>query len=324
MNIMTAYFCNVMKIHTDISNLPSFKNAVITIGTFDGVHEGHKRVIGQLVEDAKEIDGESVIITFHPHPRKIVSSSILGIRLLNTIDERIELIDKLGVDHLVITPFTEVFANMAPESYVEQFLVAKFLPKTIIIGYDHRFGKDREGDINLLAQLQAKYNYNLIEIPKHILDNISISSTKIREALLKGDSKCANTLLGYHYFFEGEVVHGDKIGRTLGYPTANLKLYSDEKIVPTDGIYAVYADIVSTKELPSEKYKGMMSIGFRPTVDGRRRVIEVNLFDFDQEIYGETVRVYVKKYLRKEIKYDNLNELVTQIGQDKIESLAIL
>jgi riboflavin kinase/FMN adenylyltransferase len=307
-----------MKLYRDIENLPSFKNAVITIGTFDGVHEGHKKIIDHLKEEAKQINGESVIITFHPHPRKVVSSSILGIRLINTLEEKIELLEKTGIDNLVIIPFTEVFANQPAEDYVKNFLIDKFHPNTIIIGYDHRFGRDRQGDYLLLEKLIPEYHYVLKEIPRHVLDEIAISSTNIREAIVHGDIETANKLLGYYFFFEGMVVDGDKLGRKLGYPTANLKATDEEKISMGNGIYAVYADV------EGEHKKGMMSIGFRPTVDGKKRVVEVNIFDFDKDIYGKKIRVYVKKYLRAEEKFENLEALVKQIDRDKVDSLAIL
>ncbi len=259
-----------MQIHYDINRLPVFKNAVVTIGTFDGVHEGHKKIIDQLTKTAQEAGGESVIITFHPHPRKIVSSSILGIRLINTLQEKTELLDQLGINHLVVTPFTEVFANQEPEDYLKDFLIDKFHPHTIIIGYDHHFGKNRKGNYKLLESYQEKYGYHLKEIPKHILDHIGISSTKIRESILNGDTATTNHLLGYDFFFEGEVVHGDKLGRELGYPTANLKVQNEEKILPGDGIYAVYASVKNIDGHYGPVLKGMMSIGFRPTVDGTK------------------------------------------------------
>jgi len=309
-----------MKVHRDIDNLPVFRNAVVTIGTFDGVHMGHRQILDKLKEEAIAINGETVIITFHPHPRKVISSTILGIRLINTLDERLQLLEQHGIDHVVIVPFTDAFANLPAEDYIKNFLVNRFHPHTVIIGYDHRFGRDRLGDYKLLEKKAIEYNYHLKEIPKHILDNISISSTNIREAILHNDTETANLLLGYEFFFSGVVVHGDKIGRTLGYPTANLKVQDEEKITPGNGIYAVYASLPGS----SKRLKGMMSIGFRPTVDGRRRVIEVNLFDFSEEIYDQTLTVYVKKYLREEVKFEGLEALVRQIDQDKIDSLAIL
>ncbi len=309
-----------MKVHYDIEQLPEFRNAIITIGTFDGVHMGHRQIIDKLKAEAKANDGETVIITFHPHPRKVVSSAILGIRLINTLSERIEILTRLGINHLVVVPFTEVFANQPAEDYIKNFLVDKFHPHTIIIGYDHRFGRDRLGDYRLLEKKATEYNYQLKEIPKHVLENIAISSTNIRQAILHNDIATADTLLGYEFFFSGVVVHGDKIGRKLGYPTANLKINDDEKIIPGNGIYAVYAQ----PEGYTERLKGMMSIGFRPTVDGKKRVVEVNIFDFDTEIYGETLKVFVKKYLREEIKFNGLEELVQQMDQDKINSLNVL
>jgi len=309
-----------MQVHYDIEQLPVFRNAIITIGTFDGVHMGHRQIIDKLKTEAKSQNGETVIITFHPHPRKVVSSAILGIRLINTLTERIDLLAQLGIDHLVVVPFTDAFANQAAEDYIKDFLVDKFHPHTIIIGYDHRFGRDRLGDYRLLEKKAVEYNYHLKEIPKHILENISISSTNIRQAILHNDIATADKLLGYDFFFSGKVIHGDKLGRKLGYPTANLKINDEEKIIPGNGIYAVYAQ----PEGYSEKLKGMMSIGFRPTVDGKKRVVEVNIFDFDKEIYDQTLKVFVKKYLREEVKFNGLDELVKQIDQDKVNSLKVL
>ena len=325
-----------MQVHRNIDKLPEFRNAVITIGTFDGVHMGHRRIIEELKKEATAIHGETVIITFHPHPRKIISSPSPGIRLINTLDEKKELLENLGIDHLVVVPFTEEFSNQPAEEYIGNFLVAKFHPHTIIIGYDHRFGKERKGNYLLFEEKAPVFNYVLKEIPKHILDEIAISSTKIREALQEGKIETAAKLLGYDFFFEGKVVDGEKLGRKLGYPTANLILANQEKIIPRDGIYAVYAALRSptdkapgTDDIPDREsfasvMKGMMSIGFRPTVNGNNRVIEVNIFDFDREIYGKRLRVYVRKYLRPEIKFDSLDALVKQIDQDKKDSLEVL
>jgi len=307
-----------MQIHLDINQLPQFKNAVITIGTFDGVHLGHKQIIDSLKEEASIAGGESVIITFHPHPRKVVSSVITGVRLINTLAERIELLEKTGIDHLVIVPFTDFFANQTAEEYIKDFLVEKFSPHTIIIGYDHRFGRERSGDYKLMEEKALVYNYVLKEIPEHILNTIKVSSTNIRNAILHSQVEEANALLGYDFFFEGEVFHGDKIGRELGYPTANLKSTDEEKICLGDGIYAVYVTV------EGKIYKGMMSIGFRPTVNGKVRVTEVNIFDFAKEIYGEKIRVTVKKYLRSEVKFDGLEALKMQLHKDKEDSLACL
>ena len=335
-----------MTVHTNIQALPVFNNALITIGTFDGVHGGHQQIIQLMKAEAAKIAGETIIITFHPHPRKVIGTTPGPVYLLNTLDEKIDLLEKYGIDHLVVVPFTEAFASQDAESYIKDFLVSTFHPHTIIIGYDHRFGKERKGDYLLLEKLAPVFNYQLKEIPKHVLEEISISSTRIREALLNGKIEIADKLLGYEFFFSGTVVHGDKLGRKLGYPTANLKMNDDEKIIPHNGIYAVYGEVRSQNselrdsnekgnsvfdESPDSPLtthhsllKGMMSIGFRPTVDGKKRVIEVNLFDFAEEIYDRTLRVYVKKYLREEIKFDSLDELVKQIDQDKIDSLNVL
>lgn len=309
-----------MKVHYDIEQLPQFHNAVITIGAFDGVHMGHRKIIDRLKAQAEAINGETVIITFHPHPRKVVSSTILGVRLINTLNEKIELFRRLGVHHVVVVPFTDAFANQPAEEYVKKFLVEKFQPHTIIIGHDHRFGKERTGDYLLLEKMAADNNYQLQEIPKQVLDEIAISSTTIRQSLLSGKIEIADKLLGYEFFFTGMVVHGNKLGRKLGYPTANLKVQDEEKIVPGNGIYAVYAK----PEDSNVRLKGMMSIGIRPTINGKQRTIEVNIFDFDEEIYDQHLKVYVKKYLREELKFDNLEDLVKQIDQDKIDSLNVL
>lgn len=327
-----------MQVHRNIEQLPLFRNAVITIGTFDGVHMGHRQIIAKLKEEADRCNGETVIITFHPHPRKIVAQGASPIKLINTLDEKIELLEALGINHLVVVPFTEHFANQSAEDYIREFLVERFKPHTIIIGYDHRFGKGRSGNYLLLEEKAHVYNYTLKEIPKHVLDEIAISSTKIRESLQEGNTSIAEKLLSYQFFFEGKVIHGDKIGRTLGYPTANLEVEDAEKLIPCDGIYAVYVEVDQSKgkrknsnhftpdyRLPTtDSLKGMMSIGFRPTVNGTKRMIEVNIFDFDEDIYSKTVRVYVKKYLRAEVKFDSLEALVKQIDLDKIESLKVL
>ena len=300
-----------MIVHKDLDRLPSFSNAVITIGTFDGVHTGHQKIIQQLKEEAKKINGETVIITFHPHPRKIVGTK--EIKLINKLDEKIELLADKKIDHLVIIPFTEVFSQQSAEEYVHDFLVKKFHPHTLIIGYDHRFGKNREGDYHLLEKLSDEGKYILLEIPVHILNEVSVSSTGIREAISNGDIITANKLLGYDFFFEGKVIEGSRLGRTIGYPTANLKIEDEEKLLPGDGVYAVR---LSIDEI-NHSLKGMMNIGFRPTVDGKRKTIEVNIFDFDEDIYGKKLRVFVKKYLRSEQKFSGLDALKEQLAKDK-------
>ena len=320
-----------MKVHRDINSLPQFSNAAITIGTFDGVHSGHRQIINQLKKEAAVNEGESVIITFDPHPRMILNlkKNQPSIRLLTTLSEKIELLNKQEIDHLVIVPFTLDFSNQPAEEYISEFLVAKFHPKTIIIGYDHRFGNNRAGDYKLLEKCQEKYQYEVKEIPEHVLNHVKISSTKIRSALEDNDIETANECLGYDYFFEGKVIKGNQLGRTLGYPTANLEIQNADKLIPADGIYAVNVSIA--KENNSSRYfvaesfhQGMMSIGYRPTIGDDQRMIEVNIFDFNENIYGRTIRVYVKSFMRKEEKFDNLEALKNQISIDEINARKLL
>ena len=307
----------MIQVHRDLTQLPKFTNAVITIGTFDGVHLGHQQIIKLLKEEAAARGGETVIITFHPHPRKVVAVGRKEIKLLNTLEEKIELLDKKAVDHLVVVPFDVSFSAQSPEDYITNFLVKRFRPHTIIIGYDHKFGKDRAGDYHLLEDYGRKYNYHVKEIPEHILHEVAISSTRVREALLSSDIASANKLLGYDYFFAGKVVEGNRMGRTIGYPTANLQIDDDEKLVPGNGVYAVELSMDEDESL----LKGMMNIGVRPTVDGITRTIEVNIFDFDKDIYGKYIRVYVKHYLRGEVKFNSLEELKRQLGNDKKKAI---
>lgn len=287
---------------------------MITIGTFDGVHTGHRQIIAQLKEEASRINGETVIITFYPHPRKIVGKGD-PVQLLSTQEEKIELLTAYGIDHLIVIPFTREFAEQPAEEYIAGFLVDKIHPHTIIIGYDHRFGKNRAGDYLMLEKYAPVFGYTVKEIPGKVLHEIAVSSTRIRTALLSGATDTANELLGYDYFFEGIVVDGNKLGRTLGYPTANIDIPNSEKLVPCNGIYAVEVTV------NNESLKGMMSIGIRPTIGESPRVIEVNIFDFDRDIYGERIRVYVCYYLRPEEKFNGLEELKAQLAKDKEASL---
>lgn len=306
-----------MQVHRSIESLPLFTNAVITIGTFDGVHEGHQKIISALIKDAASVQGESIIITFDPHPRKIVKPNE-SLQLINTLDEKIELLSQTGINHLVIVPFNQKFSEQPANEYIEYFLIKKFQPHTIIIGYDHHFGKERKGNFMLLAEKADQYNYRLLEIPKYILDEAAVSSTKIREALLHSNIKAANKLLGYEFFFEGKVIHGDALGRQLGYPTANIQYNDSEKIHLGHGVYAAYA-IVNEKQ-----YKAMLSIGVRPSLNHSDERIEVNIFDFDEDIYGKTIRVIVKAFLRQQEKYSSLDDLKKQLSTDKESSLAVL
>lgn len=314
-----------MRVHQNIQELPAFKNAVVTIGTFDGVHLGHQQIIRQLKKEADEISGESVIITFHPHPRKIVAGG-KPVHILNTLPEKTELLNANKIDHLVVVPFDNAFAEQSAAEYVEKFLVEKFHPHTVIIGYDHRFGKGRAGDYHLLEDYGEKLGFLVKEIPERVLNEITISSTAIRNALLHGKIDIANSYLGYDYFFEGIVVKGAAIGKTIGYPTANLHIEQEEKLVPANGVYAVQVQIKNNAadnfEVP--RLNGMMNIGIRPTFNGSSRMIEVHLLGFDDNLYDKTIRVYIKEYIRSEIKFSGIDALKAQLAKDKLQTENIL
>lgn len=305
-----------MKVSRQIDDLPEFKNAAVTIGTFDGVHTGHLQILQQLKKEAAVNTGESVVITFDPHPRKFLTGK--AVELINTMDERIELFEKQQIDHLVIVPFTREFASLSAEKYIKDFLVGKFHPKTIVTGYDHHFGNNREGNYLVLESYAPEFGYTVKEIPQYVLENAAISSTKIRSSLLSGNVEDANTFLGYPYFFSGTVVEGNKLGRTIGFPTANIQLSDEDKLVPGNGVFAVILIV------EGHLYKGMMNIGKRPTVGGLSRVIEVNIFDFDNEIYGQKVSVHIHKRLRNEEKFNGLDALKEQLGKDKVNALEML
>ena len=338
-----------MKVHRElVGSLPDFRNGVITIGTFDGVHVGHQKIISQLKEEAQKIDGETVIITFHPHPRKVVSSIPGDIKLLNTLPEKIRLLEKAGIDHLVVIPFDHAFASQTAEAYINDFLFRHFKPKLIIIGYDHRFGKGRVGNFALLEQRGRELGFEVKEISEQILNEVGISSTKIRKSLLDNEVELANEFLGYPYFFEGMVIEGNKLGRTIGYPTANLHIHSEDKLIPGNGVYAVEIQFqlsslmeeypalagkggvapeggsVFAPEGEGGVFQGMMNIGIRPTVDGKKRVIEVNIFNFDADIYGQTICISIKNYLRGEVKFNSLDELKHQLKTDKEQAIKLL
>ncbi len=309
-----------MKVYHHIDEFVNTGKAVVTIGTFDGVHLGHKKIINRLVETAASLEAESVILTFFPHPRMILHPEDESLKLISTIDEKINLLTDLGVDHLIITPFTRDFSNLLPEDYIKDVLVGKIGMKRMIIGYDHRFGKDRKGGLDLLMQYSDVYGYRVEEIPQEEIDSITISSTKIRKALLDGNVGLASTFLGYPFELSGMVIKGDQIGRTIGFPTANLDIKESYKLIPKDGIYAVRLDITNSKDPKNNtegQLMGMGYIGNRPTVSGMRRNIEVNILDFDRDIYDATVTIYFIEYVRGDKKLNGLPELQHQIALDK-------
>lgn len=305
-----------MQVHFQIDQLPAFNNAAITVGTFDGVHNGHKVILEQLKTAAAACGGESVVITFHPHPRRVLSNADAP-SLLTGLEERIERFQFHGIDHLVVVAFDHVFAGFTALEYIEKFLVALFHPRVIVIGHDHRFGKERKGDFTLLHQMGSQFGYSVKEIPEKLLQNARISSTGIRHALLEGDIEHANRLLGYRYSLEGIVIEGDKLGRTLGFPTANLSITDSDKLIPSSGVYAVEAELVQHGE--QRKLTGMMNIGYRPTVNGRERRIEVHIFHFDEDIYHQRLKVFLVTYTRKEMKFPGLDALKERLSQDKDE-----
>ncbi len=324
-----------MKVYYKLADsLPVFHKAVITIGTFDGVHLGHKQIIEQLKAEAARIGGESVIVTFHPHPRKIISSIPGDVKLLTTLAEKIKLLAATGIDHLVVVPFDHAFANQTADAYVKDFLYQYFKPHTIIIGYDHRFGKGRVGDYHLMEKYSHAFGYEVKEISEKILHEIVISSTKIRHALYDNEIETANQFLGYSYFFEGKVIEGNKLGRTIGFPTANLHVGSEEKLIPGNGVYAVSVVLIESGLASIEPiskvtaipkfFQGMMNIGIRPTVGGNKRVIEVNIFDFDEDIYGLNLQVHIQRYLRGELKFNGLEDLKNQLKKDKLDAQRFL
>jgi riboflavin kinase/FMN adenylyltransferase len=307
-----------MRVYNHIDEFTAVKNAVVTIGTFDGVHIGHRKIISGIKEIADSIGGETVILTFFPHPRMILHPEDESLKLITTITEKAQLMEDLGVDHLIITPFSRDFSNQTAESYIRDVLVNKIGTKKIVIGYDHRFGKDRQGGFEDLQRLGPVYGFDVVEIPEQDINEVAISSTRIRNALLNGEIDLANSFLGYPFFITGTVIRGDQIGRQLGYPTANIVVEEKYKLIPADGIFAV------TVIVAGERYKGMAYIGSRPTVNGLTRNIEVNIFDFDQEIYNQAIRMEFHHYVRGDVKFASLDELKVQLARDKEDVLALL
>lgn len=302
-----------MKIYHSIDEFTCLKNAVVTIGTFDGVHVGHRKIISGIKELAESTGGETVLLTFFPHPRMILHPEDESIKLINTINEKAALLEELGINHLIITPFSRDFSNQSAEEYIREVLVNKIGTKKIVIGYDHRFGKDRHGGLDDLLRLGPVYGFDVVEIPEQDINEVAISSTRIRNALLKGEIELANTCLGYPFFITGRIVRGDQIGRQLGYPTANIVIPETYKLIPSDGIFAAKVKIEGVK------YGGMAYIGTRPTINGTRRNIEVNIFDFDKEIYNQQVSMEFHYFVRGDMKFDSLDELKAQIARDKVE-----
>ena len=307
-----------MQVHYGFESYKNIKNPIVTVGTFDGVHFGHQKIIQRLQKIAKKNNGESVLLTFDPHPRKILLND-QGLKLIHTINEKINILENLGLDHLVIYPFTLEFSKFSAKRYIDELLIQKLGTHTLVIGYDHHFGNDREGNIDLLKKYEKSNPFYLEEIKAHEIEEIKISSTKVRSAIEKGNIHLVNDYCGHFYEFSGEVVRGNGIGKTIGTPTANIKLNSNEKIIPLDGVYAVVCQIKDAN------YKGIMNIGFKPTVDeGQKRTVEIHLFDYEKDIYGQDLRTKVIERIRDEVKFNSLKDLKSQILKDNEKAKKIL
>jgi len=308
-----------VKLHT---NLKSFKatNPVVTIGTFDGVHLGHQKVITRLKEIAKKHNGENVIFTFYPHPRLVTSASETNLRLLTTLEEKSALFEKFGIDHLIVYPFNKAFSELTYTEFVKQILVEKINTRCLVVGYDHKFGKNREGGFEYLKKCAEKFNFEVEKLDVLSVDEENVSSTKIREALQSGDIKKANYYFGYNFTLCGTVVSGKQMGRKLGFPTANIETSDKHKIIPGYGVYAVKV-ILNNKH-----YNGMLNIGTRPTFNKNadNRSIEVNIFDFADDIYEQEITLVFIDKIRDEQKFEGVEMLVKQLKKDKTAALKIL
>ena len=299
-----------MKISESLS-LSSEDKTVVTIGTFDGVHIGHQKIVLHLIETAKANGLKSAILTFFPHPRMVLQKDT-NIKLINTVEERHDILESLGIDYLFIKKFTHEFSRMSAEDFVKQFLIDKLQAKKIIIGYDHRFGRNRNADISDLKKFGQKYDFDVEEIPAQDIDEVSVSSTKIRKALIDGNIKKANKYLGYNFIITGLIIKGKGLGKELGFPTANLKVEEDYKLIPKQGSYIVKSVI------DNDLVFGMMNIGVNPTVDGKKQSIEVHFFDFKKSIYNTKIKVELLGRLREEKKFDSLEQLKNQLEKDKV------
>ncbi len=306
-----------MKIFHSINEFHSNKKTIVTLGTFDGVHIGHTEILKKLTQNTHDGEFESTVLTFFPHPRTVLQGKS-DLKLLNTINEKISLLENIGIENLIIHPFDEKFAELSAEEFAKTILVDQLQVQKIIIGYDHRFGKNRTADINDLISFGTQYGFEVEQISAKEIDAISISSTKIRNALELGDIDLANQYLGYSYFLSGTVVKGKQLGRTIGFPTANIKLDEDYKLVPKNGVYIVCAKI------DDKLVNGMMNIGFNPTVEGKNKTIEVHLFDFNSDLYNHKIKISIIHPIRSEQKFESVAVLKQQLIKDKEFSIQYL
>ena len=306
-----------MKIYQSISDFFCNKKTIITIGTFDGVHIGHKKILEKITQHSNQNKFESIVLTFFPHPR-IVLQTGLDMKQLNTINEKVSLIRNVGVDNLVIHPFDKAFSQLTAEDFVKQVLVDKFNIHKIIIGHDHRFGKNRTANIDDLISFGKKYDFEVEQITAEEIEEVAISSTKIRNALLEGNIKLANQYLGYNYTINGIVIKGNQLGRTIGFPTANIEIKEDYKLIPLNGVYIVKALI------NNQIVFGMINIGTKPTVGGTSQSIEVHFFDFNDDIYDKTIEISFLERIRDEQKFESIEFLKKQLSDDKLQSLKFI
>ena len=300
-----------MRLFRTVNDLPEFKHGVLTIGTFDGVHQGHQQIIERINQEAKQNGGESILLTFHPHPRLVINPNDTSLKLLNTLDEKIALLEQYGVDNLIIAPFSREFSQLTAEQYVNDFLLGQICPAEIVIGYDHKFGNDRRGDIDLLRSIAEPKGVKVEEISKQTVDDIAVSSTKVRKALQNRDVEKANSLMGHNYVIHGTVVHGKKNGRKIGYPTANVETGNPNKLIPANGVY------VAKVEVDGQKLGGMLSVGTNPTFDGTEQTIEVHIFDMNSDIYGKDIAIEFIASIREEKKFSSVEALVEQMKEDE-------
>jgi riboflavin kinase/FMN adenylyltransferase len=307
-----------MKIYHGIDDFSKLSFAVVTSGTFDGVHVGHQKIVACVHEIASRNQGETVVITYWPHPRLVLHPEDESLKLLNTFEEKAEVLKDLGIQHLIRIPFTKEFSQLTSEQFIQKILVDTIGTKKLVIGYDHHFGKNREGSFEQLKLNGPKYGFEVEEIPRQDIDHIAVSSTNIRHSLETGDIANANHFLGKPYSLTGRVIAGDKIGRLLGFPTANIEIDSKYKLIPMNGIYAV------TVRHEHSIYGGMLYIGYRPTINGSKLNIEVNIFDFNKDVYGESLTVYFHELVRGDAKFSDLEQLKAQMKIDQQNSLRLL
>lgn len=310
-----------MRIFHNISEIENIPNAVVTIGTFDGVHLGHQAIFKKMKSIAQSINGETVVITFHPHPRQVLNIDISNLRFICTQEEKMRRFEQLGIDNVIVINFTKEFSRTPSETFIKEYVIDAIRPSVMVVGYDHHFGKNRIGDFSILSDFGKKYHFKVERVEAQDVEHIAVSSTKIRRALAEGNVKNANKLLGYTYSVCAEVVRGNEIGRTIGFPTANLELPKEYRLVGNAGVYACLVDY------EGKEYKAMANIGRRPTIGDRGIddfIIEVNIFDFNEDIYGKYITVHFIDRIRSEVKFNGLEELKSQLGKDKEKAKEIL